>query len=320
MLKRIAIILCLFCKLSIFAESTTYASITTALAYEPFSAPISGGDHFAPPTKFWNSGLILSEGVFGATFPIPFGDNPLFSSNYVQTQVALMLSPVSISPTFSVVFSPLPFLIFKAGASIGGGWDFGSSDTGGLSTYDKTKKEYIAIPAFSSMYYDAFIEGTFLFDIAAIIPGDWNHIITVGTYALTYKGITSGGKHPWSWLNAGEEQANGLVYSASALLGYQLPLEFETMFGITAGFSGYFFEDDFNTESHAWDPTFMTVSLSAIIEVTLSDNHTITLLSGFETRRSYDKEYADTIPVFGRVATGSEWVFAVVGLFYTYNF
>lgn len=318
---KISLILCLLCSVTIFAEPTTSSNITAIVMLQPSSEPISGDDHFAPPTELigaYMDFVAMVTGTHSVTFPISLGDHSLFAGSYIRTLVDLTLTPVHVSPRFDVTFSPFPFLNFNAGVMVGAGWNVG--DFSVIKTYDKTKSEYITSSPFSAMYYNAYIQGNFQFDMAAIVPGDWNHIIITASYGLNYTGLTSGGDGtPWGYIIGGVDRANGLNYVATTMIGYAMPIALQ-MIGIQAIFNGYFFESDFDTDRYDWDPTFMTVALNAIAMVKITDNHSIAIQSGFTSRRSFDKKYADDVPIFAKKTVGREWYFNGVGVKYTYTF
>lgn len=321
MKRKLLLLLCLLCSATIFAEPATYSSVATGLILGPRSEDVPGNDHFAPPTSLNGTFSNWYTGIYGVKIPVALGDHPIFAGSYIQTHVDFTFTPVTASPSIYLKFSPLPFLSFSTGATIGAGWIFADELLVGMHIYDKDKKEYIASSAFSTMYYTANIQGNFQFDMAVFFPGDWNHIITTASYGISYSGLTSGGENGNSWehLRFGSDKVNGLTYSASAMLGYAMPLALEIV-GLQANFGGYFFEEDFNTESYDWDPTFMDISLNALAIVTIADNHSLTMLSGFSSRRSFDTTYADEVPMFDKKTVGREWYFNGITMIYTYNF
>lgn len=98
-----------------------------------------------------------------------------------------------------------------------------------------------------------------------------------------------------------------------------MPLALEIV-GIQAHFSGYFFEEDYNTETYDWDPTFRDITLSAVAIVNIAENHSIILQSGFSSRRSFDKVYADDLLLFDKKTVGREWYFNGIAILYTISF
>ena len=62
-------------------------------------------------------------------------------------------------------------------------------------------------------------------DIAAVFPGNWNHIILRTYHEINYKAY-SRAKQDESWYYEDDEgeNCNGLNYYWNVLLGYQMPL------------------------------------------------------------------------------------------------
>ena len=107
-------------------ESPFALKLTTDFAYYPKSDAIPGGTHFAPITGIYSG--VEARTTLKASYKLgtPLGENWLVKDANVAFSGGLELSPVSIRPKLSIDFTPVPFLIFSAGTSIGWGWNIGS--------------------------------------------------------------------------------------------------------------------------------------------------------------------------------------------------
>ena len=102
-------------------ESPWKFTIVTDFAYYPKSDFISGGNHFAPLTGAYSGleGRVTANAKY--TIPTPLGDHWLLNSATLDLTGKFELSPVSIKPAFDITWTPLPFIVFSAGAQVGTG-------------------------------------------------------------------------------------------------------------------------------------------------------------------------------------------------------
>ena len=137
----------------------------------------------------------------------------------MKIKTALEVSPVSLSPSFSLSFTPIAFLVFTTGAKIGSSWTFAPMNVNGMAAYNPLSHSYEALSPFSSLYYNIWFEGLFQFDLAAVMPGDWNHVVFVASYKPYYEGISKGGENenPWLWQGSGEN-VNAWQYYSNIIL------------------------------------------------------------------------------------------------------
>lgn len=167
------------------------------------------------------------------SYKIPFlaGGNALTSGNNVNLKGAFELSPVSVNGTFDVAVTPIAFLVFSAGAGVGSGWNIPIAN--GLRTNEPAKdangvltgKRELTGAAFDGAVWYGKAGATFQFDFAAIVPGDWNHVVFQTYHEAKYRALTSAGSDD-SWLYEADsgENRNGLNYYGNYVLGYQMPI------------------------------------------------------------------------------------------------
>lgn len=157
--------------------------------------------------------------------------------NTLTLSPALELTPISLSSKFDVAFSPVAFLIFYTGGKIGTGWNLPFLGAKGLAIFDESTQDYESVAPFASYFYQWYTEGLFQFDLAALLPGDWN-------------------------------------------------------------------------------PSFMKVGISPVINFTFNEKHSLLVQFRFSSRRAYTTEIQPDTHEFYYTYTGKEWFFDRIGLSY----
>ena len=305
---------------SLFGEEENESPVSMYLqvnaAYYPKSECITGDTHFAPITGPY-SGLEGSI-TYGADYKIntPLGDNWLVSGANVVLGGALEATPISVKPNVSVEFTPLPFLVFKAGASVGWGWNIGAIE--GLCVLNEKSKDYESISTFDHPYYDFWGSGTFQFDTGAIFPGDWTHVVTLATYTVKYSGIAgldSDAIYEWQ---CSKNKARGLVYEAQCVLGYQMPLPLK-LAGVMVKADGHFNGADYGKFNEKYNGAFTTVAISPVMQFQIGAKDSIFCLFDFSSRRSFDGKYTRDGESLYLKNTGREWYFQRFALSWTHT-
>ncbi len=323
----IVVILTLISVVSLYAQEDEKSpwdfSVVTDFAYYPKSDPIAttdAGDHFSPLRGFYSAVEARATAFADYTIPTPFGDNPLVSGNRVKISGIFELSPVSIDPAIQVAFSPIAFLDFTAGASIAVGWPFAPLNVQGIAVLNDDTLKYDDL-IFNSARVEAWFQGLFQFDLAAIMPGEWNHVVTMDTFKVYYVGLTNGAENGRPWLYQGSGgHANGWKYNATFLLGYQMPLVLQTV-AVQTELDGYFdgkaaYDEDF----HAMNPDFMTIYVSPIAIFEFTEKDALTVQFRFASRQSYTEEWDSSIERLNLTAVGREWYFDRVAFSYKHSF
>ncbi len=316
---------------TVFAQEETKSpwdfSIVTDFAYYPKSAPVATsetGSQFAPITGAMSAVEARVTGFAGYTIPTPFGDNPLVSGNRVKITGIFELSPVSIDPAIQVQFSPIAFLDFTAGASIAAGWPLSLGDdfnVPGIAEWNPVTEEYDDL-IFNAARIEAWFQGLFQFDLAAIIPGEWNHVVTMNTYKVYYEGVTGlANGQPYNYQGSGGK-VNGWKYNATFLLGYQMPLVLQTV-AVQAELDGYLDgEAAYAKEYHSIDPDFMTVYIAPVAILEFTEKDALTIQARFASRPSYTTTYKSSADRLNGtlVPVGREWFFDRIALSYKHSF
>ena len=297
-------------------------SITTDIAYYPKANFIAGGNHFAKTTGAYDGLEARITANADYTIKIPFGDNPLVKGNTLVLGYGLELTPISLMPKFNVSFTPIAFLVFSAGVNVGTGWPLSFIGIQGMAqlinpTAEKGTDAYKDLTPFNHFYIDAYISGTFQFDVGALWTGDWHHIVFLADYKSEYIALT--GMHTgdvWKWQGTGNK-TNGWQYTASFVLGYQMPLVL-SMVGLNVELAGHYSASDYTNA--AYKGNFMTVNIAPLARFTFNEHHMLTVVAYFANRRSFVENHTHTNNETMLTHAGNEWYFRRIALSYKYSF
>lgn len=293
-------------------------SIGVDTAYYPLSDKLTGNDstHFAPLTGAYSGleGRVTGNAAY--TIATPLGEHWLVSGANVVLGSGLELTPVSVKPFASVTFTPVPFLVFSAGAQAGTGWDAGPFK-GGMCFYDLKSGTYNASEAFQHVFYKGWAQGTFQFDTGAVFAGDWTHVVMQYAYQVYYEGLSGASAGDiWKWQCSGD-RVNGLRNYQCGIVAYQMPLVLYRV-GVMYESDGYYKDSAFANPDYKG--SFKSLSISPLAQLKINDHNTLALLAGFSSRRSYKtKPTGDAEAANGKFAS-REWFFNRVAISYTYNF
>ena len=286
-------------------------------AYYPKSDKVSGGNHFAPVTGPFSAFELRAIGTYNYVIPVPFSDHPLVRGNTLTLSPSLEFTPISLAPQFTVAFSPVAFLIFYGGGKIGTGWNLDFIGAKGLAVYNETTQVYDSVTPFASYMHQWYLEGLFQFDLAAVLPGEWNHVVTQARYKFLYEGLWNAGgpQEFWRWQGT-IEKATGWQYLSSVVVGYQMPLVLD-MVALQFEFEGYFDKHDFPDWAQEWNPTFMKVGISPVLSFKFNEKNSLLVQFRFRSRRSFTEEVLADNHDFYYTYAGREWFFDRIGFSYT---
>lgn len=295
-------------------------SMTTDFAWYTASAYRSGNTHFAPVTGLYDG--IQARTTLSASYRIPVAfpglpeDGMLFRDNNVTLTGEFELTPVSLMPKVSVSFTPVAFLVFSAGGMAGTGWDFLGIQ--GMSEYNTATQKYDNLTPFKSWYLCGYANGTFMFDTAALWPGDWHHIIMAASYEIEYRTLTGTSSTVWDWQTT-KNCADGWQYDQYYLLGYQMP-GVVSLAGVSTELYGHYNASDYGEIADTFGGDFMTVEICPLMQLTLSPRDTVFVMLNFKARRSFTEKHTgeDEEPLL--TYDGREWYFQYAGLRWKHTF
>jgi hypothetical protein len=220
-------------------------------------------------------------------FPMLQCPGALTKDNNLALDLEGELSPVSLNANISATLTPIAFLKFSAGVGTGTGWtiDALGLDVVGLGINDKGT---IETQNFGGLILRLWASATFQFDLAAVMPGEWNHIILLASPKLEYMDYTAAANdQPWMWEDDSGMDYNGWQLYGSYFLGYQMPTAL-TMVGFLAEPETYLFsaaEMSPMTKtdgSHGWGSDFTYWTISMVFDFKLNDTTSLAILPGIK--------------------------------------
>jgi len=238
----------------------------------------------------------------GFKFPLLQGDgsNPLVSGNNVNLVLSAEVTPISVDGIFKTVFTPIAFLEFSAGGKIGSGWflKFGDGYIRGIglnySDNDEGYSEYDG-SAFDSINWRVFGGGLFQFSLAALIPGDWTHVVMQTYHEISYRANTRASNgESWYYENDAGENRNGLVYSGNILFGYQMPRRplFLNMIAFQAELGKCLYNQP---GGKVWGDDLISWHFAGVLQFAFTNNFDVFLLAQFRSQRNFIEENADSL-------------------------
>ncbi|MDR2808011.1 MAG: hypothetical protein LBB43_03275 [Spirochaetaceae bacterium] len=227
--------------------------------------------------------------------PILQGNGALTKGNSLKLSANADLTPIDTNLTLDAVLTPIAFLQFGLGAKIGSGWNidlFGKPLYGiGISKSGTDGKQVIVQDkAFGGLFWNVHGNVLFQFDLAAVLPGDWNHIVFQTKNEINYKAFTAARDgQSWVYEHDFAENQNGWNYYGMFLLGYQPPIFLNTI-GLMAEVDNYLYNtaggDQWGDDRDRW-------VLSLLTNFTITKNLTLALIGQMRTMPNYTAETKD---------------------------
>jgi hypothetical protein len=220
------------------------------------------------------------------TFPALAGAGALTRDNNLSLTLSGELTPISFCIDFEASLTPVAFLKLSAGASGGTGWDIGFTGPGlGLVDPDSGNIEK---QDFGGLVYRAWGKGTLQMDLAAILPGEWNHLVAQASPSLEYRAYTrAGAGRPWIWEADEGMNFNGWSLCGEYFIGYQMPIAF-SLTGIlvqTRSWLGYVREmaPSDGSKASCWGSDFTYITFGPVFGFALNARSGLTILPQFKT-------------------------------------
>ena len=290
------------------------------ITYSP--EPLPAG--YAAPTLFddgrdlgssWGPAEIQFLLTHRIRVPFLAGSGALTSGNNLTFSFTGALTPVSTRLETRVNLTPIAFLDFFAGAMIGTGWDIGLFNGMGLNA-DGTGNPESA--SFQGVVTESWMGGTFQFDLAAVVPGDWTHVVTLISPKIQYAWFSGAEKgEAWMWEADKGENFNGLMFYGTYFLGYQMPLALDTV-GVlmeTEQNLGYVKDLDAG-DLGDWGSKYVQITISPVFSFTLSETGSLAVLFQFRRERLYDDTSVFYNYFRNRNQVGTYWDFYRIAFSY----
>ena len=218
--------------------------------------------------------------------PLMQFDNPLTKDNNINFKIGAELSPISFEGKFGIVWTPIAFLEFYTESRVGSGWNIKTLYGLALNKNNAGKSNYIPLN-FSKSIYSFSFGGAFQFDLGAVIPNDWSHVVFRTDQAALYKAM-SGVDSETSWLYQADsgEPRNGWKYQASYLIGYKMPI-FLDLIAMKIDVEKKLFASPKGLDNKKWGENLFLTTFGPIINFNIKKDYNIMLLAQWQTKPLY---------------------------------
>jgi hypothetical protein len=294
-----------------------FAPITYSPEPLPGSFAPIGGDEGRDLGTTWGSAEIQLLLTHRVTVPFLRGSGPLSSGNNATFSFTGALTPVSTRFEARANLTPIAFLDFFAGAMIGTGWDIGLFNCMGLNDDGTGVPES---SSFQGMVLKAWAGGTFKFDLAALVPGEWTHVVALLSPKLQYALFTGADRaEAWMWEADKGENFNGFKFYGTYFLGYQMPLVLDMAGLLVETERNLGYVKDLDTEDPAdWGSDYLQITVSPVFSFALSESSALFLLFQFRREQLYDESDDSIFANYfrNRNAVGTYWDFYRIAFSY----
>ena len=276
-----------------------------------FPAPDDGRDLGSG----WGAAEIQALLTHKVKVPFLSGAGALTSGNNVTFAITGALTPVSTRLELRATLTPIAFLNVFAGTMLGTGWDIGLFNGMGLNADGSGVPESAS---FQGVVLEPWIGGTFQFDLAALVPGDWTHLVTLVSPKLQYAWFSGADKgEAWMWEGDNGENFNGFMFYGSYFLGYQMPLVLNTVGILLETEQNLGYVKDLSTmDSGGWGSDHVLITVGPVFNLTLSESSSLAVLFQFRRERLYDGTSVFANFFRNRSAVGTYWDFYRIAFSY----
>lgn len=270
----------------------------------------------------WGGAEAKASLSISEVFPAFVGDGPLLSGNKVTAKATFELSPVSVNAVGQVSLSPIAFLEFQTGASLGTGWTALGFRGLGINPEGNNESD-IDLTPFGGIVWRVWGAGTFQFDIAALSPGEWHHVVLLATAKLEYKSNTgASATEAWLWEADCGENFNGAKFYGTYVLAYQMPL-FINLAGImveSEEWIGDVRDDATMDSSGGWGSDFRLWQIGTVTNFVLSPKDSLAVLIQFKQKPDSTDATTRNRDFRTRDFDDAYWYFNRVAFSYTHKF
>ena len=229
----------------------------------------------------WGSVELEAFYRFRAKTPFLAGSGALTENNNITIIVKPIISPATLHVETEVHWTPVAFLKILAGAAGGTGWPLSFLGAEGLALNTSDDITDTERGGWVGLY---FFGGTFQFDLAALLPGEWNHIVVSATGKARYIHNSKAGKgESWYWRADGGRNFNSWEYKGEYVLGWRPPWKVNFI-GLVAEHRFVLSPDIRNMstiDSGGWGSDYTFWRFGPALNVDLNNGHGLTILLQF---------------------------------------
>jgi len=284
----------------------------------------------------WGAVEIETYYRFRARQNVLEAEGPLMKDNNITFMIKPVLSPVTLHVETEIQFTPIGFFELTGGVAGGFGWPLRFMNLEGLALNDQDDITDTKRSGWAGFY---FVAGTIQFDLAALVPGKWNHLIFLASAKARYMHYSrAGALDAWYWRADRGENFNGWEYRGNYVIGYQPPWQVDFI-GFLAEHWFWLSKDvrelapinaDYRIgnpaksalpEVEAWGSDFQNWRFGPAVNLVFEDDHNLTFLLQFRNGLYYTEEtvYARWFKRFD--ATGDRYVeFERLAIAYGWDF
>jgi hypothetical protein len=260
------------------------------ISYSPVEVPSTftsvGADQGRALGSTWGPAEI--QVLLNHSIRVPFltGRGLLTEDNNLALSFEAALSPVSLRGELGATLTPVAFLNVYAGTMVGTGWDIGLFNGMGLNADGSGVPESASL---QGVVLKSWLGAALQFDLAALVPGDWTHVVTRLSPRFQYAWFSRAGRgQAWMFEADIGENFNGWKLLGSYFLGYQMPLALDTV--------GVLLETDQNlgyvralspAAGGGWGSDFLLITISPVFNFRLSKRNSLAVLFQFRRERQY---------------------------------
>jgi hypothetical protein len=240
---------------------------------------------------FATTTLMEAQTTFTHSGTVPFltGKNSLTEGNSLEGSWGLRVNPITVNAFANGVWTPAAFFKITGGVEVGTGWRIPIAE--GLAYND----EHHGI-------VDASLQGAvwtlrggcvIQFDLAALWPGDWHHLVFRVSPEFIYRSFTkASSRDSWIFEDEDGDERNGWNWYAMYFIGFQPPLPLD-LIGIMVEQKKYLYGIE---GSEYWGGDLSRWIFGPVANVSIGEKVDLTLSAQFWSVRNYteatkDEEY-----------------------------
>jgi len=248
--------------------------------------------------------------ILHQTFKVPVfqGKNSLVNGNNLTFGFHPEVTPISAGILGNIVLTPIAFIELEAGGQIGSGWNinlFGGEVRGSgvnigkpafndknntIEVIGKDGKQVnrttVDINTENGIFFGSHFGGAFQFDLAAVVPGDWHHVLLRTYHEAKYMTYSAAGKYdPWFFESDYGENQNGWRYYGSYVLAYQMPIILNTV-AFLAEMNKFLYDYD-PLNPNTWGGNMARWDFSLVLNFKFTEKFSTALVGQLRLHRNY---------------------------------